>query len=105
VDTTEYRHQESIQIDRSPEDLDSFRPADGGTEVTQTWEVLPDYGAGLGLDESGTVAVLDMMKGAALQGMPETLAALKADAEAAITTRSRVRCRCRRNGGDRAGAP
>jgi hypothetical protein len=42
--------------------------------------VLPDYGAGLGLDESGTVAVLDMMKGAAPQGMPETLAALKAEA-------------------------
>ena len=154
MDTTEYRHQESIRIDRSPEELYdlvadvsrmgrwspvctggqydddgewftgtnamgdskwetrcrvvaaergrefafinhglegrlemvrwgfSFRPADGGTEVTQTWEVLPDYGDGLGLDEAGTVAVLDMMKGAALQGMPETLAALKADAEA-----------------------
>jgi hypothetical protein len=36
----------------------------------------------LGLDEAGTVAVLDMMQGAALQGMPDTLAALEADAEA-----------------------
>jgi hypothetical protein len=60
----------------------AFRPVDGGTEVTQTWEVLPDYGAGLGLDDAGTVAVLDMMRDAALHGMPETLAALKADAEA-----------------------
>ena len=60
----------------------AFRPVDGGTEVTQTWAVLPDYGAGLGLDEAGTVAVLDMMRDAALHGMPETLAALKADAEA-----------------------
>jgi hypothetical protein len=60
-----------------------LRPdADGATEVTQTWEVLPDYPDGLGLDEDGTRAVLDMMRGAALEGMPHTLAALKADAEA-----------------------
>ena len=155
VDTTAYRHQEAITIDRSPEDLydliadvsrmgewspvctggsydedgewftgtnamgDStwetrcrvvaaergrefafinhglegrvemvrwgftFRPAAaGGTDVTQTWQVLPDYADGLGIDETGTVAVLDMMKDAALQGMPQTLSALKAGAEA-----------------------
>ena len=56
----------------------------GGTEVTQTWEVLPAYADGLGVDEAGAVAVLDMMKDAALQGMPETLDALKADAESAL---------------------
>lgn len=59
-----------------------LRPAgDGGTEVTQTWQVLPDYAEGLGVDEEGARAVLDMMRDAALEGMPQTLAALKADAE------------------------
>jgi hypothetical protein len=60
-----------------------FDPVDGnGTHVTQTWEVLPDYADGLGLDEAGTVSVLEIMKGAALEGMPQTLSALKAEAEA-----------------------
>jgi uncharacterized protein YndB with AHSA1/START domain len=60
----------------------TFRPvAGGGTDVTQTWQVLPDYADGLGLDETSAVSVLDMMKDAALQGMPQTLAALKAGAE------------------------
>jgi uncharacterized protein YndB with AHSA1/START domain len=60
-----------------------LRPVgEGSTEVTQVWEVLPDYAEGLGVDESGARDVLDMMKGAALEGMPQTLAALKADAEA-----------------------
>ena len=60
-----------------------LRPvADGVTQVTQTWEVLPDYAEGLGLDEDGTRSVLDMLRDAALEGMPQTLAALKADAEA-----------------------
>ena len=59
-----------------------FEPiAGGGTEVTQTWEVLPDYADGLGLDDESAVGVLEMMKNAALEGMPQTLAALKADAE------------------------
>jgi hypothetical protein len=43
--------------------------------------VLPDYATGLGVDDADAVAILDMMKDAALSGMPETLAALKADAE------------------------
>jgi Polyketide cyclase / dehydrase and lipid transport len=61
-----------------------FAPVEGDrTEVTQTWEVLPDYADGLGLDETSAASVLEMMKMAALQGMPETLAALKADAESA----------------------
>lgn len=58
-----------------------LRPTSGGTEVTQTWQVLATYPEGLGLDEAGTRAVLDMMRDAALEGMPQTLAALKADAE------------------------
>jgi uncharacterized membrane protein len=61
-----------------------FRPLDDNrTEVTETWEVLPDYPEGLGgLDDDAATQVLDMMKGLALQGIPDTLAALKADAEA-----------------------
>ncbi len=59
-----------------------FRPLDdGATEVTQTWEVLPGYPEGLGADDEAAKGVLDMMQGAALAGMPETLAALKQDAE------------------------
>jgi hypothetical protein len=61
-----------------------LRPADGGaTELTQTWEVLPGYPEGLGLDDAATLAVLDLLRDAALEGMPQTLAALKADVEAA----------------------
>jgi hypothetical protein len=59
-----------------------FDPLEGGgTAVTQSWEVLPQYADGLGLDEASAVSVLDMMRVAALEGMPQTLAALKADAE------------------------
>ena len=60
-----------------------LRPVgDGATQVTQTWQVLPDYATGLGVDETDARAVLDMMRDAAIEGMPRTLAALKADAEA-----------------------
>jgi hypothetical protein len=59
-----------------------FRPLDDArTEVTETWEVLPDYPQGLGLDDDSATQVLDMMQGLALEGIPNTLAALKADAE------------------------
>jgi uncharacterized membrane protein len=59
-----------------------FRPLDDDrTEVTETWEVLPTYAEGLGGDEDSATQVLEMMKPLALQGMPDTLAALKADAE------------------------
>ena len=54
------------------------------TEVTQLWEVLPAYPEGLGGDEDRATQVLDMMNQLAVQGMPETLAALKQDAEARI---------------------
>jgi hypothetical protein len=58
----------------------------GGTEVTQTWEVLPSYVEGFAAegDPAGDVAQrLDGMKGMAQSGMPETLAGLKAEAERA----------------------
>src|SRR5262245_37051438 len=59
-----------------------FRPVDDErTEVTEAWEVLPAYPEGLGAGEDSAAQVLDMMKGLALQGIPDTLAALKADAE------------------------
>ncbi|MBN2622081.1 MAG: SRPBCC family protein [Acidimicrobiales bacterium] len=59
-----------------------FDPLDASsTKVTQTWEVLPTYAEGLGVNEDDGRAVLDMMKEIALSGMPETLAALKLDAE------------------------
>jgi hypothetical protein len=59
-----------------------FSPlSDASTEVTQTWAVLPTYAEGLGTDEAAAVEVLEMMKPMALSGMPETLAALKSDAE------------------------
>jgi uncharacterized protein YndB with AHSA1/START domain len=56
----------------------------GGTEVTQTWEVLPAYVDGFA--EEGDVAGdlarrLDGMKTLAEVGMPETLANLKTEAE------------------------
>jgi hypothetical protein len=60
----------------------TFRPLDdGSTEVTQTWEVLPTYADGLGVDEASAIGVLDMMRDLAVAGMPETLTALKSDAE------------------------
>jgi hypothetical protein len=63
-----------------------FRPvSDAATEVTQTWEVLPTYAEGLGADEEAATQVLDMMKALALSGMPETLAALKSEAERGAT--------------------
>jgi uncharacterized membrane protein len=60
----------------------TFDPVEGGgTDVTQVWQVLPGYADGLGVDEASAVSVLDMMKDAALEGMPQTLAAFKAAAE------------------------
>jgi ribosome-associated toxin RatA of RatAB toxin-antitoxin module len=59
-----------------------FRPLDEErTEVTQSWEVLPTYAEGLGVDEERAIGVLDMMREEARSGMPATLTALKADAE------------------------
>lgn len=62
-----------------------FRALDRArTEVTQSWEVMPAYPEGLGVDEDSATPVLDMMKQLAVPGMPETLAALKQDAEARL---------------------
>jgi uncharacterized protein YndB with AHSA1/START domain len=58
--------------------------ADGGTEVTQTWEVLPAYVDGFAEEDDPGMTLeqrLDLMKAMAEQGMPETLANLKSDAE------------------------
>jgi hypothetical protein len=55
------------------------------TEVTQSWEVLPSYEAGFaaeGPDAGKLSDRLDFMQGMAETGMPETLAALRATAEA-----------------------
>jgi uncharacterized membrane protein len=61
-----------------------FEPTGSGTTtVTQSWEVLPTYADGLGTDEAGARGVLDMMQDMAVSGMPETLSALKAEAERA----------------------
>jgi uncharacterized protein YndB with AHSA1/START domain len=56
----------------------------GGTEVTQTWEVLPGYADGFATEEDPGMTLeqrLDFMKAMAETGMPETLANLKRDAE------------------------
>lgn len=59
-------------------------PLDAGrTAVRQTWEVLPTYAEGLGADEASARGVIEMMREMAVTGMPETLAALKAEAERA----------------------
>jgi polyketide cyclase/dehydrase/lipid transport protein len=53
-------------------------------KVTQTWEVLPGYADGFAEEEDPGMTLvqrLDLMKGFAESGMPETLAALKQDAE------------------------
>ena len=58
----------------------------GGTEVTQTWEVLPAYADGFATEENPGMTLeqrLDLMKALAESGMPETLANLKRDAESA----------------------
>ena len=65
----------------------SLQPsASGGTEVTQSWEVLPGYEAGFaaeGRGEDELVGRLEFMKGLAESGMPETLDHIRRAAEAA----------------------
>lgn len=64
----------------------AFEPlADDRTAVTQSWEVLPTYAAGFAAEgpDAGELADrLDFMQGMAETGLPETLAALKQEAEA-----------------------
>jgi len=60
------------------------RAPGGATEVTQTWEVLPAYADGFAAEEDPRMTLeqrLDFMKAMAETGMPETLAAVKRDAE------------------------
>jgi hypothetical protein len=62
----------------------SFTPVAGGTQVTESWEVLPDLIKLL--DErlgTGAAAQLGSRFEAARAGIPETLAALKRAAESA----------------------
>ena len=62
-----------------------FRALDRArTEVTRSWEVMPAYPEGLGVGDGNATQVLDMMRQLAVPGMPETLAALKQDAEARL---------------------
>ncbi len=62
----------------------TFTAADGGTIVTESWEFLPDGIAGFheryGDDAENQIAVRER---AARAGIPATLAAIKATAEAA----------------------
>jgi hypothetical protein len=45
---------------------------------------MPAYPEGLGVGDGNATQVLDMMRQLAVPGMPETLAALKQDAEARL---------------------
>jgi hypothetical protein len=62
----------------------SFTPVTGGTQVTETWEALPDLLKVLD-DRLGTGAAAQLTNRfeAARTGIPETLAALKRVAESA----------------------
>lgn len=63
----------------------TLRPADRGTEVTETWQVLPDYEDFVrgGDPEKDVTPQLEGMKTMAQTGMAETLAKMKATAEGA----------------------
>lgn len=60
----------------------TFAPVEGGTEVTESWEFLPDglarFGERFGDDAPAEIAAREE---AARTGVPQTLAALKAAAE------------------------
>lgn len=61
----------------------TFEPVEGGTEVTESWEFLPDGLAGFDerFGEDAPAQVADRTR-AAEAGIPATLAAIKAAAEA-----------------------
>jgi hypothetical protein len=62
----------------------SLRPAATGTEVTESWQVLPGYVDAFAEEEEPRMTLeerLDVMRSMAEQGMPETLAGLKQAAE------------------------
>lgn len=62
----------------------TFAPAAGGTEVTEHWEVLPDYEASMArmAPDMNLQEYLDGVKPTTQAGMAETLARVKAAAEA-----------------------
>ena len=63
----------------------AFEPVAGGTEVTETWEVLPSYEQGFAAEGEGAGSLtdrLDFMRGLAVDGIGETLERLKQHAEA-----------------------
>ena len=62
----------------------AFAPTDGGTEVTESWQLLPDYpGLRLRADpDADIVALLDERREIAQTGIATTLANLKLAAEA-----------------------
>lgn len=62
----------------------AFERVDAGTQVIQTWEVLPDYERGFAEEGDGVGSLsdrLDMMQHLAVEGMRTTLERLKAHAE------------------------
>ena len=62
----------------------TLRPDGDGTEVTQSWEVLPGYEPGFlaqGHTADELAARLDFMQGLAETGMPETLEHIRVAAE------------------------
>ncbi|WP_197696830.1 SRPBCC family protein [Mycobacterium sp. 852002-51152_SCH6134967] len=62
----------------------SFEPADGGTRLTESWELLPKGVAGFRERFGETAdAEIDKRREAARTGIPATLAAIKAAAEIA----------------------
>ncbi|VEG39174.1 Polyketide cyclase / dehydrase and lipid transport [Mycolicibacterium flavescens] len=62
----------------------SFEPADGGTRLTESWELLPKGVAGFRERFGETAdAEIDKRREAARTGIPATLAAIKAAAETA----------------------
>jgi hypothetical protein len=55
---------------------------EGGTKVIESWQVLAGYVERPQVNHDEILRALEAMKSLALDGMPETLAALKRDAEA-----------------------
>ena len=65
----------------------TFTPVDAGTEVTESWEVLPDYetfvrSSSAEATDADVAARIDGMRGMAQTGISETLAKLKATVDA-----------------------
>jgi len=86
MDVSAFRHQASITINRSPDEVydvvsDVLEPDGDGTRVTETWEVLPGYPVYLrdeqALGDDELMARIEGMGQLARDGIPATLANLK----------------------------